>query len=163
MTVLVWVIPTVALPDKVDLMYLSIVLVLHLLATLSIPVIVLLLCLLMKLAVLNPPVTLRWLARWSTETTCAVFTSPVESMVYKLIVLLLNMMVALFGPILVSVVVRQLAVTILDSASSEVSTLLEKAPVLLGIMIRAFLVLGICKHLVRYFTLLLLLKQLLRG
>lgn len=147
--VFVCVIPTVALPDNVDFMYLSMVLVLQLLATLSIPVIVLLLCLLMKLAVLNLCVTCRWLVRWSTETTWAVFTSPVDSILYRLIVLLLNMIVALFGPTLVEVVVRQLADTMLERASSDVSTLLEKSPVLFGMIISALLVLGMCRHLVR--------------
>lgn len=68
---------------------------------------------------------------------------------YRLIVLLFTIMVALLGPILVEIVVRQLADTILETASSDVSRLLEQLLGELGIPIMALLVLGICRHLVR--------------
>lgn len=63
--------------------------------------------------------------------------------------LLFTIMVALLGPILVEVVVRQLADTILETASSEVSAVLLQLLDELGIPIMALLVLGMCRHLVR--------------
>lgn len=53
-------------------------------------------------------------------------------MLYRLIVLLLTIVIALFDPILVPPVVRKLAVTMLESARSEVSRLLAQLVGVLG-------------------------------
>lgn len=106
MRLLVCAVWTVRTTDLRALIVLTAERVFSLFASLPTPVMFLLLCLAMTLAVLNLCVSVRWLVRWSTVTTCPVFNRPVVRMLSSLIVLLLIMVMAPLGLVLVVIVVN---------------------------------------------------------